>query len=93
MLIATFINVSSLFKTFKEHDLQLKSLDKNNDILLKKEKKYLKDIQKCSSSKNIRDIEVKYQRTKSEREKSEYKSITFIILENFLNFFQKKSMI
>lgn len=71
---SSFINVSNLFKTFQEHDLQIKDLHKNNDHLLKKEKKYYKDIQKCPTWRNIRDLEVnKYQRTKSEREKSDIK--------------------
>lgn len=89
-MLATFINVSNLFKTFKEHDLQLKSLQKNNNTLLKKEKKYFKDIQKCPSSKNIRDVEIKYQRTKSEREKSEIKSIILIMIFIFVLIFSKK---
>ncbi|RNA18068.1 Zinc-binding alcohol dehydrogenase domain-containing 2 [Brachionus plicatilis] len=70
---SSFLNVSDLFKKFKEHDTQLKSLQKNNQSLLKKEKQCLKDLQKCPSSKNIRDLEVKYQRTKLDREKSEIK--------------------
>ncbi|CAF0729709.1 unnamed protein product [Brachionus calyciflorus] len=74
---ASFRFVSNLFKKFKEHDAELKSLEKYNLSLKKKEQQFFKEIQKCPSSKNIRDLDIKYQRTKTEREKSDIKLYEF----------------
>lgn len=66
-------SVSNMFTRFKQFDSNLIKFQKYKHSLVLREQKYLKKIRECPAHKNIRDYEVKYEKTKRQRELADLK--------------------